>query len=66
MSNGNFCFRDHRPQLLGLLFYAFNLIVQIKHLAAAAELTADCFTDHSVIMLQHIGLYGVSVLRRFF
>ena len=42
-----------------------NIIVEIVHLPAPAELTADGVGQNADIVFKHIGLHRVSVVRRF-
>ena len=50
----------------GATVYGFHTVVQVVHLPATFYLTANGIVQHSIVVLQHIGLHRVAICRWLF
>ena len=53
------------PYRRGFRLYAVGSVVEVEYLTASAKLLTDSLVYNSFIVFEHIGLYGMSVLRSF-
>lgn len=59
------CIGERRAERSGLCVNGIDVVVQIKHLSAAPQLSPDGFADKHLVVFGDVGLHRHAVLRRF-